>query len=345
MRLPFFKKNIISLDLGAYETKLVEASLKNKDLRVKKSLSFPTPKNAYEDGYILDENLLNEAIKDNLSTNRVKSRDAYLTVKSSAIFTREVSLPILKEDELDGILKYQLDEYLPVDTKDYVTQYRLMDTSSDGRKMQILLVATPKEIIEGHLSLVKGLDLNPLVLDFQSNSAIKYLVRNGINDGTYALVDLGFDSTNTTILRNGRIQVSRTIDIGGGDIDEAILNFFDFSDEELELKKENLKYIDKIDEKNYTKENRIKNIVNKSIEKIMAEIDSVFMYYTSREAGNAIESIYLYGGLSNIDGIEKLFENHFNIPTIKLGEVGGPYSDNLHKYINCLGTLVRDGGA
>lgn len=354
MRLSsLFSKEIVSIDIGSYETKVVEGKVSNSNIEIGKYFSFLTPKGTYKKGYILNEKLLANTIKEELSKHKIKANNTYISIKSPSIFTREIKLPNVGKEEIDGILKYQLDEYLPIDIEEYVVQYRTMGKIYENslEKNNLLLIAIPKKIVEDNLNLLETLDLKPRVLDFQSNGVTKFIGYNSIINNkidteakTFALLDLGFENTNVTISKNSQLQVARIIEIGGDYLNNNILNFFDYNEEQLEKEKKDIKYINIIDEE-YTKENRLANIVSTSIEEIMKRIDTIFKYYTSREIGNEIHTIVLYGGLSNIKGVDKLFENYYSIPTIKLKCADRIFfAEDMSKYINCISSLIRNEG-
>ncbi len=352
MKLPsFLTKKVVSIDIGSYETKIVEGRLKNKEIEIDKYFSFLTPEGVYKNGYIVDEELLYYMLKEEFSRQKVTANNGYISIKSSFVFTREITLPNVGKEEIDGILKYQLGEYLPIEPEEYVVQYRTIGKKKENhiQKQNFLLIAVPKKIIESHLSLLENLNLKPTVLDFQSNSITKLIDnnsiindKNGTEEKAIGLIDLGFNNTNVTISKNGHMQVARIIEFGGDDLNRNILNIFEFTKEQLEDKKRGIKNISKTDEE-YTEYNRLVNIVNISIEDIMRRIDAIFKYYTSREIGNEIQRILLYGGLSNINGMDKLFEDYYNIPTMKIQNIDGIFiSKDENKYINCISSLIRN---
>ncbi len=309
-----FNKKVVSIDLGSYETKVVEGRVKNKEVEINKCFSFLTPEKAYENGYIINKELLSYSLEEGLSKNEIRTKNAYMNIKSSSVFTREITLPNVGKEEIDGILKYKLEEYLPIATKEYIVQYRTMGKTQENhrQKQNILLIAIPKEIVEGHFCFLKNIDLEPKVLDFQSNSIAKLIdysfsINNKYEtkEKTFALIDLGHSSTNITILKDGYIQVARIIDVGGKDLK--------------------------------------KDIVNESAEDIMGKIHTVFKYYISREIENEIHSILLCGGLSNIENVDKLFEDYYNIPTILIENIDGIFiMEDTNKYMNCIGSLIRN---
>ncbi len=349
-KLMFLKNKVISIDLGTYETKVIEGKVTNKGIVIDKYFSFLTTEGIYKNGYIIDSERLENLLEKELHKHKITANDTYLTIKSSAIFTRKITLPNVGEKEIDGILKYKMDEYLPIDIENYVVQYRDMGNfESDGLvKQNILLIAIPKEVIKSHFKLLKDLELRPTVLDFQSNSVTKLINYNSLINGkyeigeeTFALVDLGFQNTNVTISKNGKMQVSRIIEKGGDDIDKNILNFFEYTSEQVEDSKKSIKNINEIGAE-YTDYNRLVNIIRTSVEDIIKELEIIFKYYESREIGNNIQMILLYGGLSNIKGVDELFYNYFNISTMVVEKLEKIFMDEeLNKYLNCISSLIR----
>ncbi|MCQ1529806.1 pilus assembly protein PilM [Lutispora saccharofermentans] len=342
-------KNIISIDLGSYETKIVQGSRSKEEIQINKSFSFNTPPSSYENGNIKNELVLLNSLKEELRKNKVPPGTCYLNIKSSAIITREIPFPVLEDKEIEGLLKYQLPEYLPMDYGKYVIQHKPIGriTNQETEKLNVLVVAIPKDMVDMHYNLVKELGLKPAVLDYQSNGIWKLLkFTDNINgsiapsEKTIAAIDLGYGSTNITIIDKGTIQTSRVIDLGGQSLDNNAASLI--AGDELTLKKSEIEDVSTVEE-GFSDYNRYVNIVKTSIEGIMDRIDRIFKYYISKEADNEIGRLLLYGGLSNIKGVDKLFSNYFGISAAVLNTASKIRSiDDINKYINCAGALIRD---
>lgn len=316
MNLPLINKNnIVSIDIGSYETKIIEARKYNNMIQVNKAFSMLTPKGSYENGYIKSESILSEAMRDEIKKNKISSKIAYLTIKSTAIITREIQFPLVEPKEIGGILKFQLTEYLPMDISRYEVQYKIIGRVYDGEKEKhnVLIVAVPKDIVEEHYFLLTNLKLKPEILDYQSNSISKLVrfsnVINGnlfILDKTIAAIDLGFSSTNVSIIKNGKLQISRAIEIGGEILDEN-------------------------------------SLINVTRNVIIEKLESIIKYYISKDIENEINLILLYGGVSQINGVDKLFYDYFNIDTIVINNLEKiNIQANPNKYFNCISALIRD---
>lgn len=352
MRLfSLLNKNVISIDLGSYEIKVVLGSRSKEEIKIDKAFSFNTPPSSYENGSIKNQYMLINVIKEELRENKAASGTCHLSIKSTAIITREIPFPILSNKEIEGLLKYQLEEYLPMDYGKYIIQHKpIGKTVVEGiEKLNVLVVAIPKDMVEMHYDFVRELGLKPAVLDYQSNGIWKlFKFTDSINGSivpsqkTIAAIDLGYGSTNITIVDNGTIQTSRVIDLGGQSLDNNVANLIAVSADELQSKKLEIEDVNMVEE-GFSDYNRYVNIVKTTLEGIMDKIDRIFKYYLSKEVDNEIEQLVIYGGLSNIKGIDKLFSNYFGIPAVVVDSVSKvSLRDDLNKYINCVCALIRD---
>lgn len=311
----FLPKKVLSIDIGTYETKVVEGKKTNEGLDINKSFSFLTPEGAYEDGYILENELLHYVFKKEFNKNKLSSNTAYITIKSNSLIKKEIELPSVSHNEIKGILKYETKEYLPIEIKDFIIQYKIINKvkNRDIEKLNVLLVAVPKKIVESHFILLKDLGLKPTVLDLQLNSSSKLFKYNSVVNGeyniennTFAIIDLGHSNIDVTVMNKDDILLIENIP------------------DSVQLSEEGL--------------NRGTRNINNLIEKISL----IFQKYKTKHIKDQIEMIFLYGGFSNIEDIDLIFENSLNIPSVIVKSMDKIYlSEDLNKYVNCIGTIIR----
>lgn len=348
------KKKVLSLDIGSYQIKGVVGKETKKGIVIDDYFTILTPKEAYNDGRIVDKDLLHYIIDEELKKNKIKAKDTYLTINSSEIILREVIIPKVEPEEIENILSFQIEDYIPVNPENYIVQFKPIGSvyEDDVEKLSILLIGVPKEIVKTHLQLLKDLGLNPLILDYQPNSIGKLLEYNNlINDDytteniTFATIDIGYESTKVSIIKNGIIYVSRVIEIGSKYIDQSILNFFDYREIEIEEMKKSFVAIDKIDEDNL-EHNSVLNMIKNVFNTLNERIEIVFRYYLSRESENRIDMILLYGGNGNFNELDNFYSNYFNIPSIKIQSMDNLIFDGkVYEYMNSIGALIRRAGA
>lgn len=346
----FLNKKVLSIDFGSRQIKIVEGKYSKNNLNISKSITVDLPIGVYNDGEILDKGILITSINNALKQNKISTETSYGVINSSAVITREVSIPKVPENEVSSIIEYQLSDFLPVDPKDYVVNSLILRsfTEDDTEKLNILLMGIPKTMVLSHLELMKDIGLKPEVLDYQGNSMAKLIGFNNKVNGFYnirdlaiASIDIGYSSTKLTIMKNGKIEVSRVIDIGTRTLYENLASFFDFSWEEREEKVMSISDINITDDE-FSDYNRLVNIVKLTIDNIIEKIETVFRYYMTRESGNLINYIILQGGLVSINGVDSIFSNYFNIPSIYLDSLDKiKWSGDLTIYSNAIGGLIR----
>ena len=222
------------------------------------------------------------------------------------------------------------------------------------KKVNILVAALPKSISEDYLDLAKTMGLNPYYLDIHSNAIYKLLSSKPIindsyllEDQTIAVIDLGHRFINVIIINKGQFEFSRLLNHGGKDIDINIADLYNFSLKEAETKKKEIKNVNYDYYINQGISTMLIDVVKETIADWLEEIRRIFMYYTSRNVSNVIDSICIYGGCSNIEGITTYIQEFFNIPTFKINNLNNAkFNNNLERisissYVNAIGAIIR----
>lgn len=130
-------KRVLSIVIGTEYTKVCEVSYNRnnikKGIKVYRSISFPTPKNSIEDGFIRNMNAFGEELTIQLRANDFKSNKVIFSVASSKIASREVILPLVNENRIMDIIRTGASEYFPIDIKEYILSYSILEKiTSDG---------------------------------------------------------------------------------------------------------------------------------------------------------------------------------------------------------------------
>jgi type IV pilus assembly protein PilM len=345
---------VISIDIGSKNTKIVIGKQQNNNIIINSAFMLTTPANSIQDGKIMDMEALVVEIKGALNQNKIKTKKAIITIESTSIIRREIELPMAKAEELDAMVVYEIEQYLPIMLNEYVIEYKITEEFMEEKlkKYKILVAALPKAIAEEYIQLVKELELIPAVLDINSNAISKLLsTKTQINsesynvDNTIAVLDIGYNNINLTIVSNGNTKFSRLITLGGNDIDINIANSFNLEMRHAEEKKMKEGNLSNIKDGN-TLDSMFNDMIRFSVDRWIEEIQRMFQYFTSRDTHNRINSIYLYGGSSNLNGLEDYIKTSFNMPVHRLKSFGSIKTgklDNLklEYYLNSIGAIIR----
>jgi type IV pilus assembly protein PilM len=343
-------RDVIAFDIGSNTIKIVEGRYSKNKLQVYRMMDMPTPEGAVEDGRIINERELSEALKSFLKKNNVKIKEGTCTTNSSSIISREILIPIdVEVDEMDTVIEYEIEQYLPIKLDDYIVDYTIVDKVADteGQKRKVNVVSFPKVIAKGYYELLNSLELTPYVLDVNFNALSKITSYSQITmGGTVAFVDMGATSINVTIFSGGKLDFTRIIKYGGDNIDYALSTKLDMSTKSTESEK-----IEKASLLRINEDDILNVTIEESILEILGELERILQFYNNQSSGSSIESLVIYGGTSNIEGIDQYIENKLNIPTKKISRLKNieftstsrrqNNDENVGKYLNALGSIIR----
>lgn len=356
MRLfPRKAKKSLSIDFGSSHVKIIEGEITNNEIEITNGTNIKIPQGLYTNGLISDVDRLANIIKREMKEQNIVFGETYGIINNSAIITREVTIPKVRDDEIDAVLKYQLKEYFPVNPDNYVVQYIPLGVVNvdDKDKLKILLIGVPRAMIKEHFNLMEKIGLRPEALDFQGNAILKLLNFNNtfnrnfdIEDKTIATLDIGMESVKINIIKNDILMLTRILDIGMINLLEILDSLFPYSRDYFETYVQEIKDINEksdADSEYY----KILNITRNIFDDIMEKCDMTFRYYNRKESENNIDYILLHGEMPNINGTEEMFSNYFNIPCYKMN-----YFDNINNFVyyqlypfstyaNAIGGLIR----
>lgn len=348
-------RNLVSIDLGSQNIHMVCGNTSKGSIEVRNAVLKPMPEGIFKDGKIEDFKTLKEAIKNILTENKIKDKNSVLTIQSTSVITRDITLPTVKHEELDNMVKYEIEQYLPIVATEYIIEYTLIEeVEEDGIKQsKIQVAAMPKNMVENYLNLVKEAGLKPAALDIHSNAVAKLFANPmAINQDTYSLdrtiafIDLGYRSIIIHILSKGKLAFSRIITLGAREIDSEISITCNLTLEQAEARKIKEANLDSREFERSSSET-FQDTIRSKLDIWMSEIQKIFQYYVSRSTGNRIDGIYLFGGSSKLNGLPRYVEQALNIKTSKIDSLGfvkaGRNIENFSQgdYINALGGLIR----
>lgn len=353
-----FPSKIISLDIGSCNTKIVIGKYSKDKVYIDKNIMIKTPVHTVDDGNLIDKRRLSAELENVLRINNIKLKDVNCTTNSTSIINREIVIPKAEDSELDTMIKFEIQQYLPIIMEDYIVQYNVLDTvkNDDSEnaldKLRVLVVAYPKNMAEAYLNLLQDAKLKPCALDVNFNSINKLLRSecdiNGkpySTEETVAVIDMGAESINVDILSKGNMNFSRMITSGGNAIDKHIALKKDIT--LMDAEKMKIQYCDLSGENSIEHMEELNSIIKDDVNKWMEEINRIIHYYKNKNVGNRIEKVYIHGGSSKLNGIEKYMERGLNLPLVKIKSTSnvvlgkGEDGADFEHYLNAAGSIIR----
>lgn len=344
--------------MGNQNAKIVVGKYQKNKIYIDRAIIIDTPLHSIEDGNIVDKLRLSQELKNTMGMNSIKTKEANCTTNSTSIINREIIIPKAEDGELDTIVKFEIQQYLPIIMDDYIIQHKVIETiqdeSQDGSldKLRVLVAVYPKHVAEGYLDMLKDADLKPNALDINFNS-INKLFADGVeingekysSNDTIAVIDMGAENLSVNIYSNGQMDFSRMTTNGGSTIDRNIARKYDINLDEAEKRKK--QYCDLMDENNSERLEELNNIIKQDVNSWIEELNRILQFYKNKKVGNIIDKIFIHGGSSRLKGIEGYMSRALNIPVIKIKTMNNIVlsksveKEALDLFLNAIGALIR----
>lgn len=220
----------VGIELAPERVNVAQLRKQRQGYKIGSLYSVPVPEGVFVDGHIADPPAMAEIIQQALAESKIKTSRVATAVPGRDSIVRLIPVPAeLDDKELrEMVLNHEAGLYLPYPREEADVDYQKLGyfVDEDGiEKVQVLLVATRKEITETYLETFQQAGLQIDVLEINSFALIR-TIRSQLeqfqSQEAAVLVDIEFDSTEIAIIVNGVPQFSRTVPIGTYQLQTAL---------------------------------------------------------------------------------------------------------------------------
>jgi len=314
-----FKKKIepIALDIGSTLIKLVKLKGSGKTYTLQKFGMIPLPPEVIVEGAVMDAGRVVDAIKELLVSQKVKVKEATLSVSGSSVIIKRVSIADMTDEELAESIKWEAEQYIPFSIDDVNIDFQKLGPGAAEGQADVLLVAVKKDKINDYINLVKEAGLEPVVMDVDAFAlANMYELNYDVEPGITALLNIGASVMNINILKDGTSTFTRDITVGGNRYTEALQRDFGLTYEEAERVKlgETVEGHDK---------DQLAGLVSSVTEDIVAEVQRSFDFFRSTTGSDKVSRVLVSGGCARIANFTSVLSERLEIPV----EVTNPFKN------------------
>lgn len=322
----------IGIEINPQKVNISQIAKQGQQYKLLKNISAEVPEGVYEDGQIVDSLTLSELIKDTLKANKISCKKVSSAVPMREAIIRVVRVPAeLDEDELkDMVLVQEAGMNLPYPREevdlDYAKLGYFMD--EDGiEKVNVLLVATKKEVTDLYSEIFEQAELEMGVLEINSFALIRTIreqLRQFGSKEAVVLVDLEFDNTEIAIVVEGVPQFSRTVPIGTYQMRAAFSQAIGLpTTSETELLHD-LDLLSDMQDSGDMDSSQIepgKRALLKVLGELTEELSRSINFYINQSEDLEIAQLLLAGPGAGISQIDEFFTQKLNLPTLKVDPI------------------------
>jgi type IV pilus assembly protein PilM len=285
------KKEIVGVDVGSNSVKVVQLREVKGSYQLQKVGILPLPPEAIVDNTLMDSSSIVETIKRLIVSLDVKAKEAACSISGNAVIIRKISLPVMPVEELEDQIHWEAEQYIPFDINDVNVDFQILSPDEqDPSKMNVLLVASKKDIINDYLAVFAEAGLKLVVVDVDSFAIQTAYETNYLPtpNEVVALVNIGASIMNLNIVRDGVSLFTRDVQVGGNLYVEEIQKQFGVNTQDAEALK--------LKGASGTEDERVAEILQRVNETIATEMRRSLDFYSSTAGEGRIAKVYLSGG-------------------------------------------------
>ena len=297
----FLVEPSFGLDIADESLKFVQLVSTKNGIRVKKYGRRKIPAGIIEDGKIKKPKLFEEILSGLRKEEGLKS--AHISLSEEQIYLFKLRLEKTGLKNIREGIELSLEEHVPIQAQEAIFDYKLL--SEDEQYVEVKVAVIQKNIVEEYLSVFKNSGILISSLEFEAQALTRVIVKKD-DPETYMMVDFGEKTTGISIVSNGTVIFTSTLDVGGVMLTNLIQKSFKISFEEAEKMKQ--------------KYGLQRNAVNKEMFSVLLngvsilrdEIAKHFLYWNTHQDewgknNPPIKKIILCGGDSGLIGISEYF--------------------------------------
>jgi type IV pilus assembly protein PilM len=235
-----------------------------------------------------------------------------MAVPTGAVITKKIILPAaLREDELEVQVESEANQYIPFALEEVNLDFQVVGPSPTvPDEQEVLIAATRKEKVEDRVAVAESAGLKALVMDVESfaqQTALSLVVQslpNAGKDQNVAVVDVGANVMNVTVLRNDQSVYTREQAFGGNQLTQEIVSRYGMSLEEAENAKRSGGLPDDFEAE----------VLKPFMESLSQEVQRALQFFFTSTQYHSVDHILLAGGSAVIPGLDEVVNSRAQVP-------------------------------
>jgi type IV pilus assembly protein PilM len=314
---PFRRQSgFLVVDIGSSSVKLAEVHHGPSGPRLTALGITPLPPTVIQSNVIQDEGPVVEAIRRLVASTGAQVKDAITAVPGPAVIVKKVILPAQAGSAVEAAVLAEAGQLIPDSLDNVNLDYQVIDWIEAGNKMEVLVVAVKREIINSYAETIRAAGLDPVVVD------VDYFALENMFELNYdlpegrpvALVNVGARYSSINILKDGRSTFTGDVPVGGAEFGDALTRQLGVSPEHAESLKRG-RPAGGVDLAT------AEPVLGSVTEFIVEEIQRALSFFWTAATDEPLGGVFLSGGTARAAGLSAELKQRLECPV----EVADPF--------------------
>lgn len=304
----------VGVDIGDAQLRAVEVTgVGTKKPTVARFHAIALPEGAVKNGEVVELNTVASALKQLWSSGKFRSKDVVLGMGNSKVLVRDLTIPKLAPRELRASLGAHVQDLLPVPADEALLDFYPIteENTPTGPVYNGLLVAAIKNAVLGNVRAIEKAGLNPVAVDLIP-FALTRIAPESRRLGYNVHVDVGSNTTNVVITKDGIPQFVRIVPGGGSDVTQALVDRLEMTPEQAETAKRMLGLAGSVNPEHQPVVQVIREITGVQL----SGLRNTLGFFANTRQNEPFSGIILTGGGSLLTGYADALTEISRIPVI-----------------------------
>lgn len=208
--------DFFALDIGSSAIRIVELRGGGNNRSLVKYGSVPLDVKLALSDSPADQAKVSQVIAELIAQVGITTKNVAVGLPASKTFVTVVDLPKMSAPELNGTIKYQVDQYIPMNADEAKIDAAIIgDSPVDATKMEVLLASVTNKFSEQRMDMLESIGLNVVALEPDSIALSRALTPLNGSADAQLIIDMGEYATDIVITLNGAPRLVRSIPTGG----------------------------------------------------------------------------------------------------------------------------------
>jgi len=318
--------SMVGLDIGTDHVRLAQIKASGSTFVLQKYGVVRLPMGSVVEGEIVDADAVASAIRQLMRTTGLGGANVVIGVSNQKVVVRLIDLPYMEDAELQGAIKYQAQDYIPIPVEEAILDFQIVGdymTNADEHMNEVLLVAAQRDMIDETVQAVErsglklsGIDVTPFAVVrgiFGVAPSVLPDENEAAGEAT-AVIHMSAGITNIVIVEKGLPRFTRVSSLAANELTQAVATALNVTFDEAEDLKVRVG-LPNVDESGLgsvmpadidpEKARGAQEALEREVSKFIAEIRRSLDYYLTQSAQvRTIRRVVLTGsgaGLRNLD--------------------------------------------
>lgn len=304
----------VGIDISDYSLKYVLLSQKGDDVELTAYGKQSIPTGTVESGNIQKPEVLVDILK---KLRREHDFDfVHLSVPEEHAYLFQTTVASQEGVDPRQVLEFSLKENVPIAPEEATFDFEYLHEKA--RKELVNVAVYPTIELERYIAVCEEAGLTPLSVEIEGQATARALVRPG-HEGTVFVIDAGRSEASLSIVKNGTVVFTATLETGGDNLTQALVRKLDVTYQEAEKLKREQGFVNGRESRAvYQALLPVVTTLKDAIQKhhLYWQMHSVWAEHEDQH----VDSIILIGGNANIRGLPEFFESALELP-VEIGNV------------------------